>query len=141
MKFLKLLVIALLLSPVACSSKQEEKRAIIGAWLMQSASFPVEAQCRKMSFRFDVDGTYIGNDGSMEMKATYKVVSESPALVLQFSSVSDNDHPNCQGRSPSYVRSHPPGFLLVQATADPAKKRFFFGPTEESPSVLVVRAK
>jgi len=94
-----------------------------------------------MSFRFDEDGTYHGDDGSMVMRMTYRVVDGTTGTVIRFTYLSDNGRSNCQGLSPEFVRKNAIRSALVRFMDNPERLQLYFGDTEEWPHMILVRRK
>ena len=140
MKLLRifLAVYAVLLWGSAVAGPEYEK--LIGKWKMQSASVQLPDTCNSMTFQFLADGTYIGDDGSMVMTMKYDIVEDGGGLLLNFfPAISDNGHPNCQGLSPQYVRQHPLRKSVVRFIDNSKSMRFYFGLTEQSPYLVLMR--
>jgi hypothetical protein len=124
----------------ATATLGRENSQLIGKWKMQSSSVQFPDSCQSMTFQFLADGTYIGDDGSMVMTMKYEMAETGGGLVLSFSPpISDNAHANCQGLSPQFVRQHPLRKSLVRFDDSTELMHFYFGPTEQSPYLVLMR--
>lgn len=133
------LVASLMLSSMTAMAGAE-KSPLIGKWKMQSASTQFPESCKSMTFQFLADGTYVGDDGSMVMTMKYDATEVAGGLALRFSPpISDNGHANCQGLSPQFVRQHPLRKSFVRFVENTEGLRFYFGPTEQSPYMVLIR--
>lgn len=133
------MIFSLLLSSMTATAGAESSR-LIGKWIMQSASIQFPTSCNYMTFQFLANGTYVGNDGSMVLKMKYEMVEVEDGLILTFSPpISDNGHANCQGVSPEFVRQHPPRKSLMRFVENDETLRMHFGPTAQSPYVVLRR--
>jgi len=116
------------------------KVELIGKWKMESSSIQFPDTCKSMTFQFLADGSYIGNDGSMEMTMKYDISEDGEGLALNFlPGISDNGRPNCQGMPPQFVRQHPIRKALVRFVDNERVIRFYFGPTKLSPYLTLIR--
>lgn len=140
-RVLQTALIALMCELSCVAAIAEQDRSILGNWRMESASIPFPEQCQTMSLRFEENGTYVGDDGSMVMTMTYRIEKQSNGLEIEFSYLSDNGRPNCQGLKPEFVRNHALKTALIRFTEDPDKVRMYFGPTEQQPYLVLARMK
>lgn len=92
-----------------------------------------------MSFQFEENGTYEGNDGSMILRQQFRVTETAKGFILHFSYLSDNNQLNCQGLSAEFVRRNSLKVALVQFTNAPIKMRLYFGDTEKAPVMTLIR--
>lgn len=113
---------------------------LFGVWKIQSASIPMPKTCSKLSLQFLADGTYIGDDGSMVMRMKFDAVEDADGLTLIFSqNASIDGHENCQGLPLEYVRQHPPRNSLVRFDDNAKTMHLYFGPTEQSPYLVLMK--
>lgn len=140
MRRLKILLVSLLALAWNVAVAGSNTTQLYGGWKMQSASIPMPDKCSNLTLQFLADGTYIGDDGSMVMRMKFDAVEDGDGLTLIFSpDTSVNGQENCQGLPLQYVRQHPLRKSLVRFDGNAKVMRFYFGPTEQSPYLVLMK--
>lgn len=112
-----------------------------GRWKFKKSSLDFPAACREMILRFTPEGMYEGSDGAMRMTMLYRAVDETAATVVHFTYLFDDGRPNCQGKTPAYVRKHAVSASLVEYGHDGDEIIVHFSASKKSPSMTFARLR